>query len=124
MNQIEDLLQKLLQLTENKKIKWRTTVDPQAFLTVQGNQSIVIRKRTGGLPEPQYRLEVRNSGGSTIASLPSAEYHPTQQTPTPMSERRQRMAQLFDLASRSAVNDGLRDVIERLDKLIEDLEKV
>ena len=124
MNHIEDILRKVLKLTESNKIKWRTTVNPQSFLTVLGNQTIVIDKRSGGLSDPLYKLELRNSGGSPIALLLSAEYSPSQQTPIQIPERRQQMERLFELASRSAVDNGLREVIERLDKLIEDLEKV
>ena len=124
MTQIEDLLRKVLELTEGNKIKWRTTVNSDAFLTVLGNQSVVIARRSGGLPDPGYKLEVRNSGGSPIALLLSGEYSPVQQTPIQIPHRRQMMERLFELARKSAVDEGLKEVIERLDKLIEDLEKV
>ena len=123
MTQMEVLLEKVLELTKNDKITWHTTVNTDAFLTVRGNQSVVIVRRSGGLPDPEYKLEVRNSGGSPVASLRSDEYSPSQQTPL-LSERRQQMEQLFKLARKSAVDSGLREVIERLDELIEDLEKV
>ena len=80
-NSMEKVLKKVLDLTEKDKLTWRTTVNPNAFLTVLGNQAVVIDRRFGGLPDPQYKLEVRNSGGSTIALLLSGEYSPTQQTP-------------------------------------------
>ena len=122
--QMEQLLEGILDRTNRNRITWHTTVNSQAFLTVLGSQSVVIAKRTGGLSEPQYKLEVRDGGGSTIASLLSGEYSKSQQTPVQSTERLQLMEQLFELARKSAVNDGLREVIGRLDKLIEDLEKV
>lgn len=124
MTQMETLLEKVLELTKSNQVTWHTTVNPDAFLTVLGNKSVVIARRSSGLPDPEYKLEVRNSGGSPIALLLSGEYSPSQQTPLQVPERSQQMGRLFDLARRSAVDDGLREVIERLDKLIEDMEKV
>ena len=122
--QIEDVLKKVLDRTISGKLTWQTTVNPQAFLTVLGRQAVVISKQSGGIPDPEYKLEVRNSGGSTIAMLLSGEYSPTRQTPVQISKRRQMMEKLFERAQASAIDSGLRDLIEKLDELIEDLEKV
>ena len=48
MTQMENMLEKVLKLTEKGKLKWSTTVNPQAFLTVLGRQSVVISKHTAG----------------------------------------------------------------------------
>ena len=124
MEQINNVLTNLLTLTQAGKVNWRTTVRRNEFLAVLGSQSVVIAKASGGLPEPEYKIEVFDSRGAMVAHFLSRTYESTQQ-PTQFDDlRRENMERLFERAQVSAVNDGLEDLVERLDKLIEDLEKV
>ena len=118
MTQMENMLEKVLKLTEKGKLKWSTTVNPQAFLTVLGRQSVVISKHTAGGWEDVYMLEVRNSGGLPIAALRSQSYKLAQTPPERRDETGRKMKKVFDCANESAVFNGLAEIIDKLDELI------
>ena len=124
MNQMENMLEKVLNLTENGGLKWSTTVNPDAFLTVLGRQSVVISKDAdSGRDEDFYTLEVRNSGGSPIAALRSRSYELSRMPPDRQDGIRRKMKKVFDYASESAVSNGLAEIIDKLDELIGELER-
>ena len=112
------MIEKVLNLTEKGKLKWSTTVSPQAFLTVLGKQSVVISKHIVSGWEDVYILEVRNSGGLPIAAFRSESYQTAQMTPARRDEVKGMMKKVFDCASESAVVNGLAEFIDKLDEMI------
>ena len=123
MNQMENMLEKVLNLTENGGLKWSTTVNPDAFLTVLGRQSVVISKHTASGWDDVYMLEVLNSGGSPIAALRSMSYELSRMPPDYQDGVRRKMKKVFDYASESAVSNGLAEIIDKLDELMGELER-
>ena len=123
MNQMENMLEKVLNLTENGRLKWSTTVNPDAFLTVLGRQSVVISKHAASGWEDAYMLEVRNSGGSPIAALRSRSYELSRMPPDRQDGIRLKMEKVFDHASETAASNGLAEIIDKLDEMIGELER-
>lgn len=120
---MENMLEKVLNLTENGGLKWSTTVNPDAFLTVLGRQSVVISKHTASGWDDVYMLEVLNSGGSPIAALRSMSYELSRMPPDYQDGVRRKMKKVFDYASESAVSNGLAEIIDKLDELMGELER-
>ncbi len=123
MNQMESMLEKVLNLTESGGLKWSTTVNPHAFLTVLGRQSVVISKHAASGWDDVYMLEVRNSGGSPIAALRSRSYELSRMPQHHHDGIRLKLEKVFDCASESAVSNGLAEIIDKLDEMIGELEK-
>ena len=118
MTQMENMIEKVLSLTEKGKVKWSTTASPQAFRARLGKQSVAISKHVVSGWEDVYMLEVRNHVGLPIAAFRSESYQTAQMSPDRRDEVKGMMKKVFDCASESAVVNGLAEIIDKLDEMI------
>ena len=118
MTQMENMIEKVWNLTEKGKLKWSITVNPRAFRAALGKQSVAISKHVVSGWEDVYILEVRNHMGLPIAALRSESYQTAQMSPDRRDEVKRKMKEVFDCASESAVVNGLAEIIDKLDEMI------
>ncbi len=87
MRKIEEILERLHQLSSEGKIAWAPTADPRKFSAVLGNSSAVVSKDASNC-----RFKLLNSSGDDIDSLSSRQFDHLI------------IEQLWDLARRRALN--------------------
>ena len=111
----KDPIKRAFDLDEKGELEWFTSINPQRFLAVTDTQSIVVGKRSGGVSDAdEYTLEIRDDRGRMLACVNSEASE---------SERAHRddLERMFRHASETAVSDGLRESIEKMDRLIAEL---
>lgn len=72
MNKIEEIVVKLLELSEDGKITWKPTANEETFAAVLGNTSALISK-IGGSTRKNYLLRILNQTGTEIGRYSSAQ---------------------------------------------------
>ena len=65
MAEITDVLERLVERTKENKISWKSTPDPQSFVAVIGNNSVMILEDNVG----DIVLRVLNEAGEIIETL-------------------------------------------------------
>lgn len=105
MAEITDVLERLIQRTKENQVPWKTTPEPQTFVAVIGNVSVMIlRDRVGDTV-----LRVLDKAGETLETLDSG-----------VSNDEDWLSELLDLhgrARRMALGVG-----SQLDELLKALE--
>ena len=66
MDRMTQVLEKLINRTQEGKIKWRTTVDPDAFLATLDTSGVIISSIGQPFVETRYRVEIQNQDGVTV----------------------------------------------------------
>ena len=116
MDRTTQILEKLIERTQEGKVSWHTTVDPNGFLTTLDTISVIVSSS-----QPlEYRVEIQNQDGLPVM---------IQETPDRLlkglvrQEDEQHLSQLlgrlFGLARRSAlkVDSTLEELVSHLDAI-------
>ena len=106
MAEISEILLKLLERTNQDKVVWKTTVDERAFITVVGENSVVVQQ-----DDRLYGIEMRilDQQGREIDRL---QFEGTASAPV-----QSQLRDLYHQARRLALG-----VDSQLDKLLQELE--
>ena len=118
MSQMSTILQGLISRTEEGKLKWRTSIRKNVFLTSVDTTAVSIRELDEFLE--LYRLEILNKEGFktvTLETYDERDLLPQNSVATPKQAEDLRC--LFELARRSAL-----DPDSTLAKLASDLERI
>ena len=121
MDTMTQILEKLVERTQEGKINWRTTVDSDAFAAAVDTLGVVVSSRGQSLFEPQFNTQILNRDGKTAGVLETL--HPNARRATGAwvadTEQAQTMARLFRLARHSAldVDTTLKELAEQLDAI-------
>ena len=91
MAKIEEILDRLIELSNEGKVAWVRTVDASTFSAVLGNSSVLISKDETGLS-----LRLLNSAGEDLEHITPADTGEFWGSP--------RMEELYELARRRALN--------------------
>ena len=106
MNEMDQILEGLIRRTNAGKLRWRPSVERDAFLTSVDAISVVVRFSMGGLRNPaRYQLEILNDEGDTaevIETQGALCEVPDDRRATP--EQARQLDRLYVLARRSALN--------------------
>ena len=118
MSKMSTILQGLISRTEEGKLKWRTSIRKNAFLTAVDTTAVSIRVLDEFLE--LYRLEILNKEGFKTVTLETYDERELgYQGSVATSEQEKDLQHLFELARRSAL-----DPDATLDKLAKDLERI
>ena len=116
MNRMSDILDGLINRTEEEKLTWKISIDKNAFITSVDTIGVIVRSLGSGWSE-RYRLEIQNDKGLTVQVLQTPDLiKGSKNDATP--EQAQLLSRLFALARGSALNADLT-----LEKLAESLAK-
>ena len=120
MNRMTRILEGLVKRTEEGKLEWDTSSDDEEFLTAVGVIAVVVKRlRECSMDGTErHQLIIMNDGGATVETLETESdytFLPTERCATPVQA--QKMARLFTLARRSALNSD-----STLDELVKSLE--
>ena len=119
MSKMSTILQGLISLTEEGKLKWRTSIRKNAFLTAVDTTAVSIKE----LDEftERYRLEILNDdiGKTTVAVETDNTFGTIPQKSLATPEQSHDLRRLYELARLSAL-----DPDPTLDKLARDLERI
>ena len=120
MNRMSDILNGLINRTEEEKLTWKTSIDKSSFITSVDTIGIIIRSFGSGWNE-RYRLEIQNDDGITVQVLQTPDYYVRGVEPQDdgTKEQAEELSRLFILARRSALKTDLT-----LEKLAESLAKL
>ena len=111
MNKISEILDGLINRTEEGKLTWQTTVNRDTFITAVGTIGIRVKLLDDFLEI--HRIEIQNDEGLTVQVLQtSGLIKGSKNDATP--EQAQQLSQLFALARSSALNTDL--TLEQLAK--------
>ena len=113
MNRISEILDGLINRTEEGKLTWSATVNRNTFITAVGTIGIVVKLLDDFLEI--YRIEIQNDEGITIHILQTPHLSKgakTENEATP--EQARKLSRLFTLARNSALNADL--TLEQLAK--------
>lgn len=97
-----ELLWKLIDASEKKRVKWEKTATTDQFAAAFGGKwTVVIDKGINAVGDIHYWLSINNAEGEEILKIRDDE----------------RLERLFELARRHAlkVNDALEDLMKELD---------
>ena len=116
MSRISEILEGLINRTEEEKLVWQTSADSNAFVTAVGAISVVVRSLDRTLGE-RHRLEIQNDEGITVQVLQTPDtfgFTTTEYEATPEQDRE--LSRLFILARRSALKTDttLEELAKRL----------
>ncbi len=115
MNKISEILDGLINRTEEGKLTWQTTVNRDTFITAVGTIGVRVKLLDDFLEI--HRIEIQNDEGLTVQILQTPDLvkgSKNQATP----EQARQLSCLFALARGSALNADLT-----LEKLAESLAK-
>ena len=108
MDTMTQILEKLVERTQEGKINWRTTVDPDAFAAVIDTLGVVVSSRGPSLMEhsPYFKIQIMNRNGKTAEVIETADASGSQGSGVVVAdgEQAQTMARLFRLARHSALD--------------------
>ena len=117
----KDPIKRVFDLDEKGELKWFTSINPQRFIAVTDMWSIVVGKRSGGVSDAdEYTMEIRDDRGRMLACA-SSEAPESEQSRARRDDLRRQLERVFRHASETAVSDGLRESIEKIDRLIAEL---
>ena len=122
MDKMTTILQGLIKRTEAGTMKWRTTINDNAFVSAVNTTGVVIRLLSpdSSFHSERHRLEILNDDGLTAVVLETENavgFVPPENLAT--MEQVKDLRRLFALARHSALNADLT-----LDKLARDLERI
>ena len=112
--QIVKLVQKLVELTERKKISWESTADEETFLTSAGNFVVTVARGLGTVKNEGYRIRVLNESGQRVeegVAIVSDRFDYARDDPGARAEAAL-LGSLHEIARRSALHS---------DKVVADL---
>lgn len=106
MTKIEEILDRLIELSDQGKVAWVRTVDASTFSAVLGNSSALLSKDGNHIS-----LRLLNSSGDDLDHITSADVGGQWGAP--------RMEKLYEFARRQALNVDaeLDDVLVELNQL-------
>lgn len=105
---LDDILTRLVQRTEERKLQWSRTAEEGRFTTSVGAISVIIAEANTHFAK-NYEIEILNESGETVETKLSSHLGPAE---------RLNLVKLYSLARRSAHN-----VDEILEKLAESLDR-
>ncbi len=114
----KDPVKRVFDLDEKGELEWFTTINPQRFLAMMDRESVVVGKRSDGDSDADvYTLEIRYR--DDLVAFASSEA--PELAPARRDDLKRRLERVFRHASETAVSDGLRESIEKIDRLIAEL---
>lgn len=117
MDRTTQILEKLIERTQEGKVSWHTTVDPDGFLTTLDTISVIV---SSNQPFVEYRVEIQNQDGVTVMVKETPDSLPAMLI-RHEDERHldQLLGRLFGLARRSAlkVDSTLEELVSHLDAI-------
>lgn len=114
----KDPIKRVFDLDEKGELEWCTTINPQRFLAMMDLQSVVVGKRSDGDSDDDvYTLEIHDRDDLVA----SASSEAPESAPARRDDLRRQLERVFRHASETAVSDGLRESIEKIDRLIAEL---
>ena len=117
MDRISEILEGLIKRTEEGKLTWRTSVNPDTFITAVDTIGIVVKLQDDFLET--YRIEIQNDEGLTVQVLQTPDSLRRVKAENEVNpEQAQELSRIFALARSSALNSDLT-----LKKLAENLAK-
>ena len=122
MGKIDEILVGLTERTAEGRSKWRTSANPNGFVSAVGDIAVIISRtaQRGMFDSDAIRLEILNDEGTAVEAIETADlFGVTRRGRTASLAQTQRLRQLFTLAQRSAL-----DVDATLDELARNLESI
>jgi len=108
--QIDKLVAKLTDLTEQDKVAWEETADEDTFLASVGKFVVTVGKGEGPDEYCDYRFRILDDRGRTVDEAVATLSQPGPSEP--LDQDRKRLRTLLELARRSALHS---------DKVVSDL---
>ena len=113
----KDPVKRVFALDEKGELKWFTTINPQRFLAMMDLLSVVVGKRSDGASGADvYTLEIRDR--DDMVAYASSEATESDSSRGHRDDLRRNLERVHRHASETAVSDGFKDAIEKLDRLI------
>ena len=113
----KDPIKRVFDLDEKGELTWSTTVNPQRFLAMMDLLSVVVGKRSDGASGADvYTLEVRDR--DVMVACASSEAAESESERAHRDDLSRNLERVFRHASETAVSDGLREAIEKIDQFI------
>ena len=108
MNRMSDILDGLINRTEEEKLTWKTSIDENSFITSVDTIGIIVRSLGSGWSE-RHRIEIQNDQGLTVQVLQTPYYDVdgTETQDDATKEQAEELSRLFALARRSALKTDL-----------------
>lgn len=119
MADMTQILALLIDRSRNRKLAWRTTASPNAFLTTLGEVSVAVSMISRGIDDPHYELEILDQQGRSVESLTTSRSGLFGEPNPDAKLHNACLKQLFEFARRSAL-----DVDSTLDELIRELDAI
>ena len=122
MGKIDEILVGLTERTDEGRLKWRTSANPNRFVSAVGDIAVVVSlvEQQGLGQDARFRLEILNDQGVTVEAIETVDsfgFVPEHSRAT--NEQAQSLSRLFGLARRSAL-----DVASTLDQLTKNLDAI
>jgi len=119
MAKMTDVLARLLKNTEEDKVGWDTTADPEKFSAIVGTMEATISRIPGRGNGDEYRLAILNEAGTEIDWVSSYLPSVVPRLPQFPGSLEFQLKRLHDLARRRALDaEGTLDrFLERLEGL-------
>ena len=116
----KDPVKRVFDLDEKGELEWFTTINPQRFLAMMDLQSVVVGKRSDSDSDADvYTLEIRDR--DDLVAFASSEAPESEQSRAHRDDLKRQMERVFRHASETAVSDGFKESIEKMDRLIAEL---
>ena len=113
----KDPIKRVFDLDEKGELEWFTTINPQRFLAMMDLLSVVVGKRSDGASGADvYTLEVRDR--DVMVACASSEAAESESGRAHRDDLRRNLERVHRHASETAVSDGLREAIEKIDQFI------
>lgn len=122
MGKIDEILAGLTERTNEGRLKWRTSANPNGFVSAVGDIAVIVSlvEQQGLGQDARFRLEILNDQGVTVEAIETVDsfgFLPEHRRAT--NEQAQCLSRLFALARRSAL-----DVNATLDELARNLDAI
>ena len=122
MDKMTPILDKLIKRTQEGKLQWSATVDPNGFMTHVEEIGVIVRSlgKQSLAGEDRYKVEVLNRDGRISDEFETAdEYGLIPDHMIASAGQSQAMGSLYSLARRSALDSEatLDDLVQQLDAI-------
>ena len=122
MEKMTQILEKLIDRTQEGKIIWHTTADPDGFLATLDTLGVVVSYlgKQSFASNERYKVQILNSEGRTAEVIETKdEYGPIEPERIATLGQDQAMSRLFTLARRSALDTDstLEELAKQLDAI-------